>query len=45
MTIELTYADGRKFVANVPETAPENVMACLLDDASVVVTAGRGEPE
>lgn len=38
MTIELTYADGRKFVANVPESASENVMACLLDDDSVTVT-------
>lgn len=45
MTIELTYADGRKFVANVPETASENVMSCLLDDASVVVTTGSGETE
>lgn len=38
MTIELTYADGRKFVANVPESAYENVTACLLDDVSVAVT-------
>lgn len=45
MTIELTYADGRKIVANVPETASENVMACLLDDVSVVVTTGEGEKE
>lgn len=45
MTIELTYADGRKFVANIPETALENVMACLLDDVSVTVTTGEGEKE
>ena len=45
MTIELTYADGRKFVANVPETASENVMACLLDDVSVTVTTREGKPE
>lgn len=38
MTIELTYADGRKFVANIPETASENVTACLLDGVSVAVT-------
>lgn len=45
MTIELTYADGRKFVANIPETASENVMACLLDDASVTVTTGEEDAE
>jgi hypothetical protein len=45
MTIELTYADGRKFVANVPETATENVMPCLLDDVSVTVTTGEEESE
>lgn len=45
MTIELTYADGRKFVANVPETASENVMAGLLDDASVMVTTEKEETE
>lgn len=45
MTVELTYADGRKFVANVPETASENVMSCLLDDVSVAVTTGKEETE
>lgn len=45
MTIELTYADGRKFVANIPESASENVTACLLDDVSVVVTNGKEETE
>lgn len=38
MRIEISYAKGRKFVAYIPESAPENVMPCLLDDDSVTVT-------
>lgn len=45
MTIEVSYADGRKFVANVTENALENVKACLLDDDSVIVTCDTNGKE
>ena len=48
MTIDITYNNGEKFTAYLAEETHENVLACLMDDVSVVVMnnmgkAGEGE--
>lgn len=43
MKIEITYNNGEKFTAYLAEETYENVLACLLDDASVSVMHSMGK--
>ena len=45
MKIEITYNNGEKYTAFITDESYENVMACLMDDASVSVLHSMGKAE
>lgn len=45
MKIEITYNNGEKYTAYLTDESYKNVLACLMDDASVSVLHNIGKIE
>ncbi|MBP5462201.1 MAG: hypothetical protein J6Y20_08770 [Lachnospiraceae bacterium] len=45
MKIEITYNNGEKYTAYLADESYENVIACLMDDVSVLRSMGKAEED